>query len=454
MTREFKKFLYRLNRKDYQDALSTISRGISNLDELARLSITLEPSRRKQSRVKVFNILRDLSSSIYRALCGSIRCSDPHNVSLALVTRPIEIGHEREHKKVLQNAPFTIAISFEVVQGSLVKRFWEEVNIKTLQPPIATAPEPDLVKGKGKGKETTTKRVSFAFNQMMSSKFSTQPSPDIKMAMIAVTQSATNFAFTEISDEPAEKTEPLVDLCMALRNGREAPPVCYGHMIDTECSDRYFRVYPSGTAVGSDNWSTISLHDVLESKKGLRPLVSLVEKVQLALAVASSALQLSKTPWLPEVLTRRNVYFFRRDNGISYEHPFLLKTFPEGSLLPLRLSVVTAETHCALTVNPMLFALGILLLEIILGSTLEQLHGPTDNIMEGDDLGIIRDSMAAHRLLEQRVALISPSYKSVVERCIGCTELKELDEDDFRQSVYNGVVSELEAMLEHTKIGI
>ena len=105
--------------------------------------------------------------------------------------------------------------------------------------------------------------------------------------------------------------------------------------------------------------------------------------------------------------------------------------------------------------NTTLFALGIMLLEIMLGSTLDQLREPHEEMMafEGDEFGIIRDSVTALRLLEQRVALINPSYKVVVERCMECTAGQDLDEESFRQEVYNGVVMELEAILDHTKLG-
>ncbi|VTT62858.1 unnamed protein product, partial [Fusarium fujikuroi] len=61
VTRDFKKLLYRLNRKDYQEALETISKGITSLEGLTQQSVGLEPRRRKQSRCKVFSVLRDLS---------------------------------------------------------------------------------------------------------------------------------------------------------------------------------------------------------------------------------------------------------------------------------------------------------------------------------------------------------------------------------------------------------
>ncbi|KAG7290328.1 hypothetical protein NEMBOFW57_000328 [Staphylotrichum longicolle] len=105
--------------------------------------------------------------------------------------------------------------------------------------------------------------------------------------------------------------------------------------------------------------------------------------------------------------------------------------------------------------NTTTFALGIMLLEIILGSTLDQLREPQEaaNAWHGDESGILRDSATAFRLLEQRVALIDQSYMLVVRRCIECTADQDLDQERFRQEVYNGVVAELEAILDHTELG-
>ncbi|KAM5343876.1 hypothetical protein ACJ41O_012413 [Fusarium nematophilum] len=459
VTRDFKKLLYRLNRKDYQEALETISRGISSLEDLARLSVKLEPSRRKQSRCKVFKVLRDLSTSIYRALCSSILCTDSHNVSLELATRFIEVGLECDDEKIAQDAQFNVAISFEVVKGPTRKRFWDEMSIKTSSVSTGTPSAPFSVARKTK----TMKQVSFtidrALSRLSSIDSTADAKPNMKKAMAILTRPATDVAFikTPKASDIMQTINPL-DLCLAIRKAHQERPACYGHLIDKECSHRHFQVYPLGTTINSDGWSVVTLEEVLKCKKGLRPLISLAEKVRLALAIASSVLQLSKTPWLPEALTPENIHFFRRGNALSYEHPFLQRTLPECS--SEHPNNPAEDGRCSLSNNPTLFALGMLLLEIILGSSLDQLQQPSDRGSHyGDhdadadhDDSLVRDLTFAHRMLEQRVALINPAYKTVVERCIDCTESTGLDEEDFRQKVYNGVVMELEAISNHTKL--
>ncbi|KAK0735123.1 hypothetical protein B0T26DRAFT_737564 [Lasiosphaeria miniovina] len=313
MPREFKKFL--------------------DLEGLTRQSVTLEPVRRRRSRVKVVKILRDLSSSIYCALRSSIVCTDPHD----------EKGH--------------------------IRLFVKSETILLFRSP---------------GKLPTT-----------------------------------DITFTKIPP-------PTLGLCAALKEAREARPVRYGCLADRERTEHHFEVYPLGATADSDRWSIVTLQDVLERRPetGLQSLVWLEEKVRLALAVASAVLQLSKTPWLPGTLTSKSVHFFNRGSPVSYQHPFLSRSFPHVPTQP--------------RTNTTLFALEILLLEIILGAALDQLREPQDDLAG---------------LLEQRVALISPPYKTVVERCIGCSTTQDLSEEQFRQKVYEGVViKELAAILEHAKL--
>ncbi|KAL2675764.1 hypothetical protein Neosp_011955 [[Neocosmospora] mangrovei] len=452
VTRDFKKLLYRLNRKDYQEALQTISMGVTSIERLAQQSVELEPRRRKHSRCKVFNVLRDLSTSIYRALCSSILCTDSHDVSLELATRFIEIGHGLDDEKIVQDAQFKVAISFEVNQGPARKRVWDEVNIKTTSAPIAEPPVPPVVAAKKKNR----KRVSFGIDRALSRLRLTGPvtdaKPNLKTAMALFNRPVTDIAFMKTAEASNTTSIAPVNLCLALRNAHGERPDCYGRLIDRECGHRHFQVYPLGAAINSDSWSIVTLEEVLEGKKGLRPLISLAEKVRLALAIASSVLQLSKTPWLPEPLTRKNVHFFKRGDSLSYERPFLQKKLPECSAkYP---SNGSESESCSFSNNPTLFALGMLLLEIILGSSLDQLWQADDEGPDGESDSLIRDLIIANRMLEQRVSLINPAYKAVVERCIGCTESKGLDEEDFRQTVYNGVVMELEAISEFTKLGI
>ncbi|KAK0638560.1 hypothetical protein B0T16DRAFT_226906 [Cercophora newfieldiana] len=471
MPREFRKFLYRLDRKDYQDALGTISKGVNDLESLTRLSVALEPSRRKRSGGRAISILRDLSTSVYRALRSSIscQCRDSHDVSLGLLPRFAEHGYGDDDEKVLSEAKFRVAISFERDgPGTERKKLWDEVDIKRRPTTPNTAPPTPPTSPSVTARLKRTRFVAFAKAQTTLTTAAkppvkpAKPSRDIKIAVADVTRQlratslSTDITLVNLPDSSTgvlRETEmmDLVDLCGTLKRVVNTRPQCYGQLTDSECPANCFAVYSlTTTAVGGNTWSVITLDDILWKKQGLQPLLWLEEKVRLALAVASAVLQLSKTPWLSKPLAKKDVHFFVRDGWSGYHHPFLRQQIPERPAC-----AVPAQTAHGATAQPnnALFRLGILLLEIILGTTLENLREPHERLdFQGDEFGMIRDSITAHRLLQTQVALINPAYKAVVERCVGCGASQGLDEEGFRERVYNGVVAELEAILECAKL--
>jgi len=134
-------------------------------------------------------------------------------------------------------------------------------------------------------------------------------------------------------------------------------------------------MYPLETTANGDNaWSIITLNEVLWRKQGLQPLLWLEEKVRLALAIASAVLQLSKTPWLSKPLTKQDVHFFRRGGWPEYQHPFLRRQIPEPPHPATCSAISLGSDDTALQPNNTLFRLGILLLEIIMGTAMGNLR--------------------------------------------------------------------------------
>lgn len=207
----------------------------------------------------------------------------------------------------------------------------------------------------------------------------------------------------------------------------------------------------------------VSLRDVLSPKSNTQPL-SYRDRLQLAVFVAYSVLQLYSTPWLPDLLTSKNVFFLIGEGFMSYpdsEHAFLIASgvpppalgqqhIPKDTSLPVKIR------------NPTLFALGILLIEIICGQTIDAMRTPDDSQgvfsinatanTDTDTNTLLSDYMVARRLLSQ-VYEASSNYGSAVRRCINGDfprQKLDLDDEDFRQEVYSGVVSLLEEDLSHT----
>jgi len=484
MSQEFKKFLFRLNRKDFQDSMNVISRAIGDLESLTQVSIGLESKRQIRSSGKTVNILRNLSSSLHRALGPSISCcNNTHDINLGLCPKIMNTGYEGQEEAVVRTSAFRVAISF-VNSPDITplgdEKHWGEVKIKPTSATKQTASTQQQTELLVPSQTKSAPNQTASAPTRRANPWLLLPSlPKRRKSLAAVTQGqshstrmrkalqkrkrqvaattplakATTTAVASSSMANAGSSQPLpLSLCVALRGPPPAHDSCYGQLMDSQCPGYLFSVFPQAANnmnTGINPRPFIRLQDVLERKPGLQPLVLLSEKLHLALAVASSFLLLGKTPWLPGHITKQELRLIRSQNGtILYQDPFLFSA-AAALLSPSPESSPPGTSHAAARRTNALFSLGILLLEIILGCSLEELHEPKEKTSDiaGDAAGIIRDSITVSRLLRSQVSLLCPEYRTVIERCISCTS-DDLGDEGFREKVYSGVVLELERMLE------
>ncbi len=314
---------------------------------------------------------------------------------------------------------------------------------------------PALAKGKGK------KSVSFGFLQSAVSPSSTSAStltgsgtstmtlpnlvqPDLELHALVpnLTASvATNIAFSSVG--------AALDLCGKLHQSQNQPSTdTYGTLIDQLPSpSRRYSLHPTPAPAAAEaphSWSLISLRDVLEHKTRFPPL-SYQASLRLAATISSSILQLHGTPWLPDILTSRHVFFLRKNISPSpdiYSHPVLLKHLPEAGPdqpAPADQTIITAER------NPTLLSLGYVLIEVILGRTLDSspAHRSTGG---GAGVDPIADYVAAQSLMDE-VRMKSWNYWTAVARCVDGELHKQgcgLEDGDLCQEVYSRVVTLLE----------
>ncbi|KAF3047029.1 hypothetical protein E8E12_010603 [Didymella heteroderae] len=145
---------------------------------------------------------------------------------------------------------------------------------------------------------------------------------------------------------------------------------------------------------GSQAWGKQDINDGLkdrlrgaydvyvENVKGMEiALRKIMEKLALdpagkiALDLASSILQLYKTPWLDE-WDDNDVYFVQRPGAkpiTLYEHPYVYREFPQTAS-----KTGQKETKYRVIRNQTLYSLGVLLIELWYGKSIEQLQAPPD----------------------------------------------------------------------------
>jgi hypothetical protein len=178
--------------------------------------------------------------------------------------------------------------------------------------------------------------------------------------------------------------------------------------------------------------------------------MSLKEKRILAVVIAHAVLNFCESPWLDGDWDKRHISFYGHPTGIGgldFTRPYLSTDFRD----PTQASNDQA-VFLTLHRSPAILALGILLLEIELCEPIES-HWAEEDLDNGQP-NFNTNLTAAERLLEKSVDEIYESYRMAIEACLNCDfglleDEASLENESFRQQVYENIVAPLEEELWH-----
>ena len=238
--------------------------------------------------------------------------------------------------------------------------------------------------------------------------------------------------------------ETIADICTTLHKAQKTNEVV-GYLADE--TDRNHRHYLCrANTIPLDEPQSRSLGDILASSQHTSPSFSFLRKERLELAVilASSVLQLDGTSWFESRWSSYDVLFYNKVHGTStphYKYPYLpwkqcsLDSRPSqecGTPIP-RERFIRSEV---------LLALGLTLIELCFGATMENLRAVEDD----DPSKIIIKLNTAQRLLSLVYREMGDVYGDVVRRClIQPFDVRELNlaNENVQQQVYDGIVAPL-----------
>lgn len=171
------------------------------------------------------------------------------------------------------------------------------------------------------------------------------------------------------------------------------------------------------------------------------------EKRILSVILANSLLHFCESPWLSREWSKEHISFFSSEKGgLDIRRPYLSTDFqdmePENE----------ADALYRIHPNPSVLALGILLLEIEMDLPIEAEQGEEDLDEDGKPT-VNTNYFAALRVFEGISEDIYQNHRQAVSACLNCDFYDEdamepsLDDPDFRQAVYNNIVSPLEREL-------
>lgn len=404
------------------------------MTRLTKQSLELEPSRTetKTRTCPNFNALQSYARSLFHTLRSGLQCQcDGHAVKLRLESR----DHKAElEEDLLKNTQFRVIFTLTSSVPAKIEP-WKEADIRWIADKPQSVPLPSCATTNC----TTVKaarRVRFDHSQSQTSANGTTVTVLEQQAIIAMSSMPSHIS----------------DLCLAI--GKPQQPqkdACAGYLLDSfKRKHGIYLLDPPMCPNNQPEWPAYTLRQVLTKQAGFKRRLMQHDKFKVAVDLASSVLQLHKTPWLKDDWGDSDVYFVHRPGAPAatiYQHPFIYRKFSSAvtSTGPASQPQIRRVIR-----NQTLFTLGVLLIELLYGVSIEELQTSHDLACEGTPGAVW---CTAERLVDEEIALEAGQlYSDAVRRCIRCDFNKQnmsLDDQEFLEAVYEGVVAPLEKTLQH-----
>lgn len=258
----------------------------------------------------------------------------------------------------------------------------------------------------------------------------------------------------------------IADLCEVLKQ-KTQPKCCLGFLDNQDnqpWQDHIYSVNPPSLHKEATQPATLAeiIHNRNNNILGTRQkyhfnriLIDLSTdffRCALALTLASAVLQLHDTPWLSKSWNMKDILLIDHNTKATSPlgQPYVSKVFT-----PIRSSQdSTISRSSCFTKNEIVFALGIALLELSHGKPISSFR-TADDLDQGNET-IHTEYLIANRLTETIYERESKNYAQATLRCVTCsfdTFTNDLNNDDFRERFYQGVILPLQQDYEHATSG-
>ena len=280
----------------------------------------------------------------------------------------------------------------------------------------------------------------------------------------------------QVASEP--EPQEIEDLCQWIKDNegiewdRES---CLGYLRDGVSKKRYGLFSVPDRKKTTRPWASIPLAQVLSPTPNFsRPAqalrhrkLSLAARVRLALTLGSTILQLHSTPWLDQTWDKHNIQCVPNPEETQSDttvQSYITREFRSrkssisSSISPVVSSPARQYTKKAWSQwvrNETLFTLGIMLIELALNRSIEQLAEPEDYGPSGEHAcpGSMAEYFTAFRLQKVIREEVGSKYERAVAGCLHCdfglngTDLS-LQNEEVQMNVLKYIVAPLEESLE------
>lgn len=247
------------------------------------------------------------------------------------------------------------------------------------------------------------------------------------------------------SSQNCMKRDFCDDLRRCFREPRKAN-VCVGMLENTDKCKHY--VYPSPLTLDSRPRRPISLGQLIRSasRPGLVGDIPIHERLGLAKNLAVAVLQYHSTPWLRLSWRSDDILFFSAGDttqiqelpNLSAPHLSAKVKGPHGQLS--RASTIPVQN---LARNPVLFSLGVVLLEIAHAASLGSLMQDTDLTNGQEDR--YTEFFTARRLAKSKRSVMGMTYHNIVEQLVECVFPcgDDLNNDQLQAAFHSNIICPL-----------
>ncbi|KAF2814361.1 uncharacterized protein BDZ99DRAFT_554877 [Mytilinidion resinicola] len=420
----YKRLRFSLNKSDYDDVMRSIRAANLALYRMTTQTISLEnlynaSAKTTRQAMPKFQSIHDRAEGFYSALSSGWKCPchADHSVNLRLESRMEEMSSDDNSDSEDESMQDPFHVLFRYSQHHVKEPnapvtspwIWEEADVRiTLEekrsPPSQICP-PRGAKG-----------VRFAAQAKKAVRAALDPHPNL---------------------------QPIQDLCAAISTLQKPQrDVCLPLLVTEYAKQKYgILIYPhKDPPIDPESWSVSSLRQILRDSKFTRQ-----DRLRLAVTLASSVLQLHETPWL-EDWGKGNIFFIERSGSILYNHPFVSQHVNQGAQASQSSPIPTSMSR--IIRNPTLFSLGVFLIELWYGKSLQELHKPEDGPISSGDLSADMRTQwyTADRIVDELYSDAGEKYSDAVRRCIRCNfdcRASSLDDVAFQKEVFQRVVSQL-----------
>lgn len=200
-----------------------------------------------------------------------------------------------------------------------------------------------------------------------------------------------------------QSEEKIESLCQSIREHNQHAPCC-GLLIDANIDGEYSVHTLPSVKNSSIEPQMITLHALLTVPRHHASALSCVERHGIALAVASSHLQLHSSEWLKQPWNSKDILFPLDQDRPQLDQLYLRKYFAPS-----------ADPNQPRLIDETFSTLGIVLLELCFGYTLDQSPYRQAYLAQDGSRDLIQDRIAAQKWAEKVDGEAGPAYADAVE---------------------------------------